>query len=367
MKNIVIFLPLFVFLFCVNNVYAEEKTLEGAIDDLAKQIAESTTSNKKLLVAVLDFGDTQGSINVLGRFVAEELTTRLFLTRKFNVVERSLLNKALQELNFNLTDLVDASRARQLGKIVAAENIVTGSITDLGPSVSVNARVIDVETGQIIGVGRTQIAKDKSVEEMIRKTVTGPSMSSVKEKPSEMKTEQQSQPGEVFFKEDFSSVQEGMMPKGWLGGEKMMVKSDGKRNFLTDFETQGKHRVTISDVKFPENFELKCTFNFGLNISPGVARSHNIAVLLYLGNITVEIIGDGSYRINESTASKRQDHRDRLVQAVLKKEGDIFKLYINGEEVLMGRYSDFRTPAGFSFELINITKFKLIEIAGTAL
>lgn len=119
----------------------------------------------------MDFNSIEGNITVLGRFIGEELITKLFETGRFKVIERSLLEKAIEELKFNTSDLVDPSIAKQVGKVVGADAIVTGTLADLGQSVKVNARVIMVESGEIIGAAGAQIVKDSSIGDMLMKVL----------------------------------------------------------------------------------------------------------------------------------------------------------------------------------------------------
>lgn len=152
-------------------VAAQERSLDQGLNEIAKQITESIPAGKTTTLAVMDFNDLQGNVTMLGRFVGEELITRLFQTKRFKVIERSLLEKAIEELKFNTSDLVDPSVAKQLGKAVGAEAIVTGTLTDLGKMVKVNARVITVESGEVVGAAGAQIGNDASIKDMLSKPI----------------------------------------------------------------------------------------------------------------------------------------------------------------------------------------------------
>jgi len=45
----------------------------------------------------------------------------------------------------------------------------------------------------------------------------------------------------------------------------------------------------------------------------------------------------------------------------------VFKLCINGEKMVVGRYPDFETPTSFTIEIKGQTQFKLFEIVGVDL
>ncbi|MCK5527752.1 MAG: hypothetical protein KAJ05_11430 [Candidatus Latescibacteria bacterium] len=97
-------------------------------------------------VAVIDFESIGDDPNI-GRGVTEIVRTELIKTGNYEVVERALLNKIIEEQRFQLSDLVDPSRAVELGKLLGADLILTGSVVKIGTSYTINARFIDVKTG----------------------------------------------------------------------------------------------------------------------------------------------------------------------------------------------------------------------------
>lgn len=142
-------------------------TLDSELNNLAGQISQSFSENEKTDIAIIEFSDIDGKITNLGRFLAEELTTRLYMSGKFNVVERQLLNKIMQEQEMSLTGMIDENSAVRLGHLLGVQAIVSGSITDLGSYLKVNARLISSESGQVFSVASVQIPKDKSVEGLL--------------------------------------------------------------------------------------------------------------------------------------------------------------------------------------------------------
>lgn len=153
---------------------APEKTLDRGVESLAQQIASSMPAEKRPLTAVLDFNDLSGNVSAFGRLISEELVTKLFQTKRVRVVERGLLEKALNELKFNLSEVVDPARAKQLGKQVGADAIVIGTITDLGSTVKINARLIEVEKGDILAAAGAEVTKDGVVARLMSQILTSP-------------------------------------------------------------------------------------------------------------------------------------------------------------------------------------------------
>src|SRR5215211_4279134 len=80
-----------------------QDTLDQRLDTLARQIANNLTENQKRTIAVVEFSDLKGNVTNFGRFLSEELITRLYQTKKFKVIERQQLNKIIAEQKLSLT------------------------------------------------------------------------------------------------------------------------------------------------------------------------------------------------------------------------------------------------------------------------
>ena len=107
----------------------------------------------------------------LDKRLVEMLSGALFRTGRYDLVERKEIERVLREQRFQLSDVVDPATAVRIGKILGAQTIVTGAITEIGFSaasfiinatictVGIDVRVIDVETARIVmaetGHGRT--------------------------------------------------------------------------------------------------------------------------------------------------------------------------------------------------------------------
>jgi TolB-like protein len=141
--------------------------LDTKLAELVRQITISLTEENKTKIAVIEFSNLDGKVTEFGKFLSEELITRLFITKKFEVVERQLLVKILEEHKLNLTGIVDPVSAKELGKILGVDAIASGTITDLGTSVKLNARLIATETGKIFAVASVEMLKDEKIRKLM--------------------------------------------------------------------------------------------------------------------------------------------------------------------------------------------------------
>lgn len=151
-----------------------QATLDQRIAELGKQISDGLTENQKRTIAVVEFADLRGNVTDFGRFISEELITKLYQTKKFKVIERQLLNKVIAEQKLSLTGVIEQSSAQRLGKVLGVDAIASGTVTDLGKVLRVNARLIDAATGEIFAVASAEITKDDAVMTLVGGTNAPP-------------------------------------------------------------------------------------------------------------------------------------------------------------------------------------------------
>lgn len=142
-------------------------TLEQRLDNLARKISDNLTENQKRTIAVVEFSDLKGNVTNFGRFLSEELITRLYQTKKFKVIERQQLNKIIAEQKLSLTGVIDPGSAQKLGRVLGVDSIVFGSVSDLVKTLRINARLIGTETGEVFAAASIEIAKDEAVASLM--------------------------------------------------------------------------------------------------------------------------------------------------------------------------------------------------------
>jgi TolB-like protein len=130
--------------------------------------------NKKK-IAVLPLSTLTGQSTVLGLFVSDKLTSSLFRFRdKFDVVDRIHLEQILKELKLSQTGAIEPTTAQKLGKLLGADAIVAGTITDLGSDIDITTRVLGTEQGNVLAVASIQFIKDSSIEKLLNEEIREP-------------------------------------------------------------------------------------------------------------------------------------------------------------------------------------------------
>lgn len=107
---------------------------------------------EKTKIAVLDF-ELKGhgyETDDMGEIVAEWFITAFVKEGRFDVIERGMLNKILEEQKLSISGIIDEGTATRIGKLLGVKVIISGSVLKLINALEVNARIIDVETASII-------------------------------------------------------------------------------------------------------------------------------------------------------------------------------------------------------------------------
>lgn len=149
----------------------------------------AVAQEKKLRVAVLDFEDkTQQSFSFGGRSkhpgegIADMLTTALFKTGRYDVIERDRLQEILAEQNLGTAGIVTPESAAEIGKALGADALVFGSVTEFGyrerdtggatrklgigvssttAEIGIDVRIVDATTAQILAADNVTKTESK--------------------------------------------------------------------------------------------------------------------------------------------------------------------------------------------------------------
>jgi curli biogenesis system outer membrane secretion channel CsgG len=179
--------------FLVTGAQAQAQTQPAAAAPgatAAPSAAPAQPQGRKKRVAIFDFdyATVQSSTAALfgtnvdvGKGISDLLVKFLVQDGSYSVIERKAMDKILAEQNFSNSDRANPSSAAKLGKLLGVDAIVVGSITQFGNDtknmniggaggnwggfgiggigrkkskaiVAVDARVVDIDTAEILGV-----------------------------------------------------------------------------------------------------------------------------------------------------------------------------------------------------------------------
>ena len=113
--------------------------------------APSTSSGQAIPIAVMDF-DGRGISEIEAAALTDRLRNELFRLGTFEVVERGMMENILAEQDFQLTGCTSNECLVEIGQLLGARQMVGGSISKVGGTFTVSARLVDVETGKVLRV-----------------------------------------------------------------------------------------------------------------------------------------------------------------------------------------------------------------------
>jgi TolB-like protein len=169
--------------------------LSQGIADVAAQLAKSIPEGHPMTVAVTDFPDLGGQTCRMGRYVAERLTTLLSQHAQCRLIERRRLDLVLQELKFSMSELVDPTKARKLGQMLGVQGLVIGTISDVGSTLDLDARIIDIQTSVSLPGASASIIQDDMLKRLTSDCLEAGNPNQIQGATSSMQRDAQSSPG----------------------------------------------------------------------------------------------------------------------------------------------------------------------------
>ncbi len=105
----------------------------------------------RLRIAILEFDavNEEAKAGNKGRMVAEMLTTEAFKTGLFHVVERHLIKKVMDEMEFGEAGF-SGTEAQKIGVMLGADAVLTGAVSEFLGVLRIDARLINVQDGRIL-------------------------------------------------------------------------------------------------------------------------------------------------------------------------------------------------------------------------
>jgi TolB-like protein len=106
------------------------------VQELQASTNKRESNLKPMVIALADFGTAEGKVTRLGRYVSDKITPYFTRSARFSVQERALIDKVIQE--------------QEVGKLLGAETIIAGTISELGNAYYINAKAVGVTKGNIL-------------------------------------------------------------------------------------------------------------------------------------------------------------------------------------------------------------------------
>ena len=98
-------------------------------------------------IAIIDF-EGIGVSKSDARALTQRLTSEMISIGEYQIVERSEMNRLMEEQKFQYSGCVDIQCAVDIGKMIGAKFMVVGTVTKIGRTFAIDSRMIDVKTSE---------------------------------------------------------------------------------------------------------------------------------------------------------------------------------------------------------------------------
>jgi hypothetical protein len=132
---------------------------------ITREIPQVMDVGSRMALTILPF-EQKGEVSPAGTMVNDGLLDSFAGLNRFNLVARGAdLEAILKELKLSQTDLVDKTKALQVGKLAAAEAVLSGSVVETTKDIEILARLINTETSTVLAT-EDVYGQDKSLSNL---------------------------------------------------------------------------------------------------------------------------------------------------------------------------------------------------------
>jgi len=121
-------------------------------------------------IAVFPFADTNAAARQAGdgEAIAGMLMTELINSKTFQVVERSEIQRIIDEVGLGQEGVIDAATAKQIGKIYGVEILVFGTVAKFNSLVETDLRLVETESGQALMAENASCRGETEIRSMVK-------------------------------------------------------------------------------------------------------------------------------------------------------------------------------------------------------
>jgi hypothetical protein len=114
-----------------------------------RKIPKALQLSQRMSLTVFPF-EQGGTVSPPGLVFQDQLIDALVNQNRFRVLERDRLDVILEEQRLSRTKIIDQRTAIKIGRLTAAQSLITGSIVETRTGIEVIGRLIDTETSEIL-------------------------------------------------------------------------------------------------------------------------------------------------------------------------------------------------------------------------
>jgi hypothetical protein len=144
-----------------------ERSLHEHMENLYREMTLDLSARKTGTIAVSGFSMKDGNTSELTTLLDEMAMVEIAKLQTLTVIERGKMDVILKEQALSLSDLMDTGKAIDVGRLLTADHMLTGTVIEMPNSVVIFGRIINVETAEIESAAQVIVAKDREVAALL--------------------------------------------------------------------------------------------------------------------------------------------------------------------------------------------------------
>ncbi len=134
-------------------------------------ISFSVIAEGKPTIAIMEVSATNTS-EVKSQVIYEYIVDVVNRRNIYTIVERSALQAAIKEMEISASGMIDDSTAAEIGKLAGAEFILISNLIVDDGITYLSARIVSVETGQVIDTAMLQAEESEYIASLANRTIS---------------------------------------------------------------------------------------------------------------------------------------------------------------------------------------------------
>ncbi len=121
-------------------------------------------------IAVFPFDDSNKSAKEeeYGEAISSMIMTELINGNVFQVIERSEIDRMMNELSLQISGVVDASTAKKIGEVFGVDILVFGNVAKFGNLVETDIRLVDTQSGEALLAEHESSRSSSEIRDMVQ-------------------------------------------------------------------------------------------------------------------------------------------------------------------------------------------------------
>ncbi|HRG77025.1 MAG TPA: FlgO family outer membrane protein [Leptospiraceae bacterium] len=167
MKYTLISLLLLAFFYCksISHKSSSDEIIDYSAKKISKEILSNYIEKEKKTIGVATFSKEDledKQVNTLGLFLANSIHNEMFNPARYDLVERTQIDKLVDEFKSYQNGLYSESDTKKLS-LHGVDYLLLGSLQKRQDTIRINARLVSVQTGKIVSIASEAIPINNSI------------------------------------------------------------------------------------------------------------------------------------------------------------------------------------------------------------